>query len=164
MYRRFIICQERGEYYLDFVRRKIFLRSFVDLRIFVYDFGFFSDGILYIIICEVFKGQYRFVKDLGDSRWIEMIRWEIVIILCLDCWVDDNFFFLLGNYRSRRIKMLYIVEVIFLMCVDICFKMNLNLEVLCINVVDLNVCLMEILDFFEVYGEVDFFVDYDMVD
>lgn len=124
MYRRFIICQERGEYYLDFVRRKIFLRSFVDLRIFVYDFGFISDGILYIIICEVFKGQYRFVKDLGDSRWIEMIRWEIVIILCLDCWVDDNFFFLLGNYRSRRIKMLYIVEVIFLMCVDICFKMN----------------------------------------
>lgn len=101
---------------------------------------------------------------MGDSRWIEMIRWEIVIILCLDCWVDDNFFFLLGNYRSRRIKMLYIVEVIFLMCVDICFKMNLNLEVVCINVVDLNVCLMEILDFFEVYGEVDFFVDYDMVD
>ncbi|XP_065923785.1 uncharacterized protein [Magallana gigas] len=84
MYRRSTIRQEKGEHYLDFVRRKTSLRSLVDPRTFVYDLGLLSDETSHATIWEVLKGQYRLAKDLGDSRWIETTRRETVTILCSD--------------------------------------------------------------------------------
>lgn len=164
MYRRSTIRQERGEHYLDFVRRKTSLRSLVDPRTFVYDLGLISDGTSHTTICEVLKGQYRLAKDLGDSRWIETTRRETATILCSDRWVDDNLPSLLGNHRSRRTKTSHTAEATSSMCVDIRLKTNPNLEVVRTNAADSNARSMEISDSSEVHGEADSSADHDTAD
>lgn len=82
MYRKSTMRQERGEHYLDFVKRKTSSRNLVDPRTFVYDPGLLSDGTSHTAICEVLTEQYRLAKDLGDSRWIETTRREAATILC----------------------------------------------------------------------------------
>uniref|UniRef100_A0A8W8P0W3 Uncharacterized protein n=1 Tax=Magallana gigas TaxID=29159 RepID=A0A8W8P0W3_MAGGI len=51
--RRSTIRQEKGEHFLDFVRKKTSLKSLVDPRTFVYDLVLLSDGTSHTAICEV---------------------------------------------------------------------------------------------------------------
>lgn len=168
MYRKSTMRQERGEHYLDFVKRKTSSRNLVDPRTFVYDPGLLSDGTSHTAICEVLTEQYRLAKDLGDSRWIETTRREAATILCPGRWVDDNLPSLLGNHRGRKVKPLRAAEATASsMCVDVRLKTNPNLEVVRANAADSDVQAMEDSNhhnFSEVHGEADSPADHDTAD
>lgn len=70
------IRQERGEHYIDYVKRSISAGRLVDPKKLVYDLSLLNDGTSHSAICEVIIHQYKLAKDFGDLRWIETVRTE----------------------------------------------------------------------------------------
>lgn len=70
------IRQERGEDYVDYVRRNTSTRRLVDPERLVHGLANLNNGTPHRTICNVILHQYELARDVGDWRWIEALRRE----------------------------------------------------------------------------------------
>lgn len=97
------IRQERGEHYIDYVKRSISAGRLVDPKKLVYDLALLNDGTSHSAICEVIIHQYKLAKDFGDLRWIETVRTECTTILCTKRWVNEHLPSLIHPPSRKRV-------------------------------------------------------------
>lgn len=96
------IRQERGEDYVDYVRRNTSTRRLVDPERLVHGLANLNDGTPHRTICSVILHQYELARDVGDWRWIEALRRECSTILCSARWVDDHLPSLVHEAHSQK--------------------------------------------------------------
>lgn len=96
------IRQERGEHYVDYVRRNTSTRRLVDPERLVHDLAHLNDGTPHSTICNLILHQYELARDVGDWRWIEATRRECSSILCSARWVDDHLPSLVHKAHSQK--------------------------------------------------------------
>lgn len=73
--------QERGEHYLNYVRRSTSPRRLIEPTRLVYELALLSDGTSQRDICDAILDQYSLTRDQFNVRWIEKIRNEARTIL-----------------------------------------------------------------------------------
>lgn len=133
------IRQERGEHYVDYVRRNTSTRRLVDPERLVHDLAHLNDGTPHSTICNLILHQYELARDVGDWRWIEATRRECSSILCSARWVDEHLPSLVHKAHSqKRVRPPFTVSsaTSASMCVDIHLGSNLDLQFEQGNVVD----------------------------
>lgn len=131
--------QERGEHYLNHVRRSTSSRRLIEPTRLVYDLALLSDGTSHRDICDAILDQYRLARDEYDVRWIEKIRNEARTILCTERWVEDNLPSLIRSSNPRRRARSTATVASSSpsgICVDIRLRDNPYLDVVCENAVE----------------------------
>lgn len=96
--------QERGEHYMEYVRRNTSARRLVDTKRLVYGLALLNDGTSHSTICDITIQQYKLAKDFGDLRWIETVRKECTTILCTKQWVDEHLPSLMYPSSRKRVR------------------------------------------------------------
>lgn len=133
------IRQERGEDYVDYVRRNTSTRRLVDPERLVHGLANLNNGTPHRTICNVILHQYEVARDVGDWRWIEALRRECSTILCSARWVDDHLPSLVHETHSQkrvRPSVTASSATPASMCVDIHLRSNLDLQFERENTVD----------------------------
>lgn len=131
--------QERGEHYLNYVRRSTSPRRLIEPTRLVYDLALLSDGTSQRDICDAILDQYSLTRDQFDVRWIEKIRNEARTILCTERWVEDNLLSLIRSSNLRRRARSTATAASSSpsgMCVDIRLRNNPKLDVVRENAVE----------------------------